>query len=363
MKHNWEYKKWENALKIINGKSQKDVENPNGIYPIYGSGGVMNYADAYLCPENCTIIGRKGNINKPIFVRTKFWNVDTAFGLCPFSCIAPRFLYYFCINYDFQKLNKQTTIPSLVKSDLLRIKIPVPPMDVQEQIVTELDKITEIISNCTEVIRNLDALAQSLFYDYFGDPITNPKGWEICKLGDRFETGSGGTPSKTVNEYWENGDIPWIGSNMCQNKIITETDGKLITSLGLENSSAKVLEPNTVLVALVGATIGKAGLLKIQASTNQNIGFIKPNPTIAFPLYLFFVIKNLYSLFTNIGNGKFKMANLSFIRNLPIMLPPLSLQEKFASRIEQIEQQKKDLEDTIANMQTLLDSRMDYWFG
>ena len=98
MKHNWEYKNWNEVLTIYNGKNQKAVENPCGTYPIYGSGGIMNYADNYICPENCTIIGRKGNINNPIFVPTKFLNVDTAFGLCPKDCLQPRYLYYFCEN-------------------------------------------------------------------------------------------------------------------------------------------------------------------------------------------------------------------------------------------------------------------------
>ena len=141
MKHNWEYKQWNDVLKIFNGKNQKAVENPNGLYPIYGSGGIMSYADDYICPENCTIIGRKGNINNPIFVPTKFWNVDTAFGLYPSDFLHPRYLYYFCKIYDFEKHNKATTIPSLVKNDLLNISMPVPPIETQEQIVAELDQI------------------------------------------------------------------------------------------------------------------------------------------------------------------------------------------------------------------------------
>jgi len=72
MKKGWTYKKWTEVLTIINGRNQKNVECDNGEYPIYGSGGIMGYANDWLCPENCDIIGRKGNINKPIFVETKF---------------------------------------------------------------------------------------------------------------------------------------------------------------------------------------------------------------------------------------------------------------------------------------------------
>ena len=82
---NWKISKWSEVLTIKNGKSQKKVEQEDGQYPIYGSGGIMSYANDYICNENSVIIGRKGNINNPILVRTKFWNVDTAFGLEPFK--------------------------------------------------------------------------------------------------------------------------------------------------------------------------------------------------------------------------------------------------------------------------------------
>ena len=184
MNHNWEYKRLGDVCDILNGKNQKAVENPNGKFPIYGSGGIMGYADDYLCPENCTIIGRKGSINNPIYVQTKFWNVDTAFGFSPKKDILiPRYLYYFCVQYDFLKHNKATTIPSLVKSDLLKINIPVPAREVQEQIVAELDAINEGIDELRAQIKDLDTLAQTLFYEIFGDPITNPKAWPHQKIG------------------------------------------------------------------------------------------------------------------------------------------------------------------------------------
>ena len=110
--------RFEDVLTIVNGKNQKKVENPNGLYPIYGSGGIMGYADDYICEANTVVIGRKGSINNPIFVETRFWNVDTAFGLCAdTSKLEPKYLYYFCDNYDFERLNTTVTIPSLTKKN------------------------------------------------------------------------------------------------------------------------------------------------------------------------------------------------------------------------------------------------------
>lgn len=140
-------KKFSDILEIRNGKSQKAVENPTGKYPIYGSGGLLGYADDYICGANTVIIGRKGSINNPIFVTEPFWNVDTAFGLvADHTQILPRYLYYFCKNYNFERHNKAVTIPSLTKADLLKIQIEIPDLNAQFNVVEKLQKIETIIN-------------------------------------------------------------------------------------------------------------------------------------------------------------------------------------------------------------------------
>ena len=111
-----EIKQWKDVLHIVSGKNQKAVENPNGKYPIYGSGGLMGYADDYLCEAGTTIVGRKGTINRPIFVTEPFWNIDTAFGIAPDKGLVPKYLYYFCVHFNFMPLDKSTGRPSLAKS-------------------------------------------------------------------------------------------------------------------------------------------------------------------------------------------------------------------------------------------------------
>ncbi|CAG5150838.1 type I restriction-modification system, S subunit [Streptococcus pneumoniae] len=123
----WKVSKWNEILTIRNGKNQKQVEDADGKFPIYGSGGIMGYAKDWIVKKNSVIIGRKGNINKPILVRENFWNVDTAFGLEPvLEKINSEYLFYFCQLYNFEKLNKAVTIPSLTKSDLLNTSPPPP---------------------------------------------------------------------------------------------------------------------------------------------------------------------------------------------------------------------------------------------
>lgn len=125
-------KKWKDVLDIFNGKDYKAVQVDKGGYPVYGSGGIIARANDYICPAGTIIIGRKGSINNPILVNEKFWNVDTAFGIVPKEIINISYLYYFCKQYNFNNLNKATTLPSLTKRDLLEIKINIP--DLEEQV-------------------------------------------------------------------------------------------------------------------------------------------------------------------------------------------------------------------------------------
>ena len=164
----WEVKNWSDVLTIINGKNQKAVECNDGDYPIYGSGGIMSYANNWLCPEDCIVIGRKGNINKPIFVHTKFWNVDTAFGLdAKRDILSPTYLYFSCLDYDFERLNKAVTIPSLTKADLLKISMPVPSLSLQRDFAKRIEVIEQQKEQISSTIKDLETLLASRMQYWF----------------------------------------------------------------------------------------------------------------------------------------------------------------------------------------------------
>ena len=165
---NWEIYYWKDVLNIKNGKNQKQVEDINGKYPIYGSGGIIGRSNAYICNENSIIIGRKGNINKPILVKEKFWNVDTAFGLeVKSEKMSYHYLYYFCLFYDFEIHNKAVTIPSLVKSDLEKIILPVPPIELQNKFAERIEKIEKLKFEIEKSIEIAQNLYDSLISKYF----------------------------------------------------------------------------------------------------------------------------------------------------------------------------------------------------
>lgn len=394
MRKGWELKKIGECFSYIkNGANIKQTKGARG-YPITRietlSGGVFNcdklgYADVVNLEQYKDYILESGDllvshINSKTYIgRTVVYEgmqgekIIHGMNLLRLkhnmSLINSAFFCYYTqsvsFKLDIMRIRKDAVNQSsFTISDFKKIRIPVPVLATQLSIVSELDKLNELIQIKKEQLKDYDALAQSIFYEMFGDPVENEKGWEVKKFGECFNIGAGGTPSKKIKEYWDNGTIPWIGSNMCQNCIITETDGKFITEEGLKHSSAKLLLPGTVLVALVGATIGKVGLLRTETCTNQNVAFIKVQESESFTSeFVYYHLMGLYEEFMKIGKGNFKMANQGFIKFLPISCPPLPLQQFFAHKIERIELQKATVQKAITDLETLLASRMQYWFG
>ncbi|MBQ6005579.1 MAG: N-6 DNA methylase [Selenomonadaceae bacterium] len=165
---NFPQKEWSEVLTIQNGRDYKAVQNPEGKYPVYGSGGIMDYANEYICPENSVVIGRKGTINKPLFVKEKFWNIDTAFGLiADEKILSATYLFYFCLAFDFEKLNKQLTLPSLTKKDLQKILMPLPPLELQKKFAAYVENCEALKSSARANREKLILEREELVTKYF----------------------------------------------------------------------------------------------------------------------------------------------------------------------------------------------------
>jgi restriction endonuclease S subunit len=150
-----------------------------------------------------------------------------------------------------------------------------------------------------------------------------------------------------ISEYWENGDIPWLKSEVCKEGFVIEAKD-FITDLGLKKSNAKYFEKNSTIIALVGATKGKTAFLKFKATTNQNIaGIASSNTKKILNEYIFYVLKGMYSEIIK-DLGQYDMLNLTMIKNIKIPLPPLSEQQKIVQEIEKIEEKINELEKEIA---------------
>ena len=232
--------------------------------------------------------------------------------------INPRYFYYMLKSLPIKNLGYSRHF-----KELKRFSIPEIDLEEQKKLVDECDVYQKVIEGCIQIIEN------------YKPKIDVNANWETVKLNDIATIQSGGTPSKSDNSYWENGKIPWVGSTVCKDDYVNETS-KFITEKGLKNSSSKIFKKGTTLIALVGATIGKTGFLTFDCATNQNIAGLYPKDKNKIDnLYLFYVCQTLFSKFYAIGEGKFRMANLSFVKNLDIPLPSLEEQKKLIMSINE----------------------------
>ena len=318
-------------------------------------------------PANTVIMSFKLSIGKTAITKEPIYSNEAIMsfrdkGVTP---LLPDYIYYMFSGRDWSKGSNTAVMgTTLNKATLSQIRIYVHAYEDQKRIVELLDKVSSIISKRKQELVELDDLIKARFIELFGDPMTDVSKWSASTIGEQFNVSSGGTPATGEKAYWENGTIPWIGSNMCQDTMLSENDGKFITEEGYAHSSAKWFHKGTVLVALVGATIGKTALLRFDTTTNQNIAAIDVTQNAAFSSeFVFYHMQMLYSKFMEIGSGKFKMANQSFIRQLPLICPPIELQEQFAAFVEQTDKSKATVQKALDETQLLFDSLMQQYFG
>ena len=365
---------FDDVLKIINGRNQKAVENPNGKYPIYGSGGIMGRADDYICNAETVVIGRKGNINKPIFVEEPFWNVDTAFGLeANKSVLLPKYLFYFCVHYDFEKHNKTVTIPSLTKADLLKIKIDLPSLGEQQDIVKKLQQIETIIFKRKQELDILDELIKARFVEMFGDPELNPKKWPIETLGDVLSVEPQNGLYKPQSDYVQDGTgIPIL-------RIDAFYDGKVTDFSGLKRLNCTDTEKSRYLLMENDIVINRVNSLEYLGKCAWITGLIEPtvfesnmmrfhvDESRINPCYITRLLCSPF-IYKQILNRAKKAVNQASInqrdvQNLKILIPPVELQKQYAAFVAQVDKSKSVVKKSLDETQLLFDSLMQKYFG
>ena len=255
--------------------------------------------------------------------------------------IDSSFLYYYLQNYRWEGANKAVMGQTLNKATISKHTICIPSISVQQSIVSELDKINELIRLKKEQLKDFDNLAQSLFYEMFGDPVENEKGWEVKKLGEVYKMKSGDSLS---TKSFEEGDIPVYGGNGIS---------------GYHNQYNK--DGSYIIIGRVGVYCGNVRIVKGRFWLTDN----------AFELLYDNSSQNevfVCSLLTHLNLRQYANAaaqpviSNNTLKHVSIPLPPLPLQHLFAQRIEQIEHQKSEVQKAITDLETLLASRMQYWF-
>ena len=308
------------------------------------------------------------NLKNIARIEIKDYSLVASSGFCVLrstELIDNNYLFYFISSQKYTdylvRVTAGANYPAVKESDIRDSLIPIPPKPTQLAIVAELDKINELIQLKKQQLKDYDQLAQSIFYEMFGDPVENEKGWEVKKLGEVCETSSGGTPSKTHTEYYENGTIPWLRSGEVSQGYIYDAE-IYISELGLNKSSAKIFPKDTVLIAMYGATVGEVGILCNPMCTNQAICGILPNDLYNSEFLRYVLLSHKDKYLSLASGGAQPNISQQIIKSTLIPFIDKPLQQQFAARIEAIERQKQQVSETIKDLETLLASRMQYWF-
>lgn len=268
------------------------------------------------------------------------------------------------IDAKFFKLYLESCkIPSLGYSRhyklLKELQVPIPPREEQERIVAELDCLSGVIEKKREQLKQLDALAQSIFYQMFGDPITNEKGWQVKTIGDVCKLKSGDSSANNTSE----GSLPYIkvgDMNMNENIPYITTSSTLVSR---EENIKGIFPVGTTIFPKRGGAIftNKKRLTAVEICCDLNTMGVIPMHEV-LPLYIFHFFIQID--FGELCNGAaIPQINNIDIAPLKICVPPLTLQQEFADKIEAIEKQKELIKKSISETETLFNARMDYYFN
>lgn len=293
----WKEYKLGEVITVKYGKDHKALKD--GLYPVYGSGGIMRYADNFLYDKESILIPRKGSLNNIFYRKKAFWTVDTMFySEIDTTKVFPKFLYYQLTLVDFENLNVGSAVPSLTIPIINDIDISLPPLPEQIRIASVLSSLDDKIDLLHRENKTLEAMAETLFRQWF---IDEAKEDDMCLLGEVIKTTSGGTPSRKNEEYYCNGNIEWVKSKELHHSYILDTEEK-ITIEAVHNSSAKLLPENSILIAMYGATVGEYGIIAKSMTCNQAICALIPNEKYPYT-YLYLWAKFMQDEFINLACG------------------------------------------------------------
>lgn len=355
----WDMVKIEELCELGRGRviSKLDIEKNKGIYPVYSSqtlnDGVLGCISTYDFDGEYVTWTTDGANAGTTFYRNGKFNCTNVCGTL--KAKEPNLINMNYLSRVLNCVSRQYVVkvgnPKLMNKEVARIEIPLPPLEVQEEIVKELEGYQAVIDGAQKVIDNWKPTL----------PI-NPN-WEKVKLGEVCKTSSGGTPLTTKEEYYTPAEIPWINSGEVKNGEIKSAI-KYISKLGMEKSSAKLMPKETVLVAMYGATAGQVGILKIEATTNQALCCILPNDVFV-PKFLYYILRQEtnYLLTLCVGGAQPNISQAT-IKSLKLPVPSIVEQQEIVSKIEEEEKSIEECKKLIEiHKQKINDKIQSIWNG
>ncbi|MDD3237758.1 MAG: N-6 DNA methylase [Candidatus Gastranaerophilales bacterium] len=336
--------------------SKKDIENNKGTYPVYSSqtadNGVLGYINTFDFEGDYATWTTDGANAGTVFSRSGKFNCTNVCGTL--KAINPKNLNMTYVARVLNVVAKNYVVklgnPKLMNKEVALIQIPLPPLEVQEEIVKELDGYQAVIDGAQKVVDNWKPTL----------PI-NPN-WRKVKLGDICDIQSGGTPSRSNNEYWYNGSIPWYSSGELNNSYTTDSVDK-ITNLGLKDSNAKLFPKGSLLIGMYDTAAFKMSILDRDGAFNQAISGVKPNTKInMYFLYLYFSSKREDYMLHRAG-ARQQNLNKGYISDLEIPLIALEEQQEIVAKIEEEETAVEECKKLIKLHQAKINTKIQSIWG
>lgn len=322
-----------------------------GEYPVVASTNIKAYHNAYKVKPPVVVTGRSGSLGKVQYIDSKCWPLNTSLYSKDFRGNNPKYIYYFLQTMHLEQYNAGAGVPTLNQNHLQRLKIVVHDIDEQKKVSDILSTYDNLIENNNKRIRLLEQMAENLYKEWFvrfrfpgyedvefEDGM--PRDWIREKIGLHYNTCSGGTPSRTHEEYYTEGTIPWVKTGEIKDGIIIHTD-ECITEAGIKGSSAKLLPQGAVVMAMYGVNIGMLAYLDSEMTCNQACCVFNDKNEINSRHYLFHYLYSIRDYLLLIGFGAAQQ-NLSqdLIKKVKIVIPPAEL-------IKEFDKQKEPLYQTI----------------
>lgn len=312
------------------------------------------------------ITGRYGTLGKFFFVDGPYWPLNTTLYVTDFKGNNPRFVYYFLQTLDVERFNGASAVPGLDRNVIHGATVSfLFDLPLQTRIADLLSAYDELIEVNNRRIALLEQTAEQLYKEWFvrlrfpGYAQTKvrkgvPEGWSVKKLGELYKTSSGGTPSRKNPGYYEGGQYNWIKTKELNDSFLFDTEEK-ITDAGLENSSAKLFPPRTVIMAMYGATIGKLGITTKAASTNQACCAILKKNDFFSEYYAFSFLSSYrqHLIGMSVGAAQQNISQAE-IKKTQMLAPPKSILKSFNLAVGSIFDQIQTLQ---AHNQTLRRTR------
>lgn len=369
MNHGWDVKSLQDVCsKASSNLMQKNIDPENGLYPVFGASGIAGYIDYYVQPKDYIGIIKDGSGVGRVSVYPKESSLlGTLQYIIPNEYMDLNYLAYALKFMNLSKYVSGAAIPHIYFKDYGKEKIAVPSINKQTEIAKELDKLNELIEIKRSQLKDLDTLVQSLFYEIFGEPFINSKGWPVTNFGDLALSINYGTSLPAT----EGGKYPYIRmNNLTDNGYLDLSSLKYIDIPDSEIDKCLVKKGDILFNRTNSREkVGKTALFdRIEEMVIAGyIIRVRAKKEILNPVFAvrYMNLPELKEYLRKICRGAVNQANINSkeMASIPFMVPPFELQNEFAERIDAIEEQKRLIESSIADLETLLASRMDYWFN